>query len=71
VSGIRDELLDELARVFARAAVNRYLRDMDAKKETPAAACNPAGVDVSRTGDQLNDKYTPGAATATNSPLRR
>ena len=33
-----ETLLDELARVFAEAAVDRYLREMTAQNETPPEA---------------------------------
>ena len=56
----REELLDELARVFARAAVDRYLREQEheAQKNTPAEGGTSAGVRASGKGDTDND-YNP------------
>jgi hypothetical protein len=60
----REELLDELARVYAHAAVDAFLQERD----TPPGRTGGASVDVN-SGNQLNHaEHTDGAHSGATAP---
>lgn len=64
----REQLLDELARVFARAAVDAFLLQQEADTKPPASTANRAGggVNVEQEQDRRAKHRT--AARAAASP---